>query len=657
VNQSANAEPKYGFERITPEQLRATTKRLQLSVESEIDNPYRVQFRKMSSTFGEWMMRMTMTGGSPKAVPAGLELKRLNLLENMRPILAEGRRPLVVVDRSRVLGSLFAFGAFEARQLLCTPYIHFLGEEGHDAGGLLHDWADAVAIALASGTQPACVLVVSGCGDERLNGDYVVAGMVDNRPKYLKLSDGSCVVHYFAQRSVWRMAALGVGPRGSTVAMYESAEYDSAGCGLLCGAWKLALYVEGPAPCIRPSDLQCRGCEDSPIIVSGAGEAMINGEYRRHNFLGTKPVYKKIDDPSCTIFFDERSEEWRIYQKGFKNDITLYKNHSRSASVPCGEWQNSAEKSIEPVPETSIREFPPLFTEAPDGTLMPMPKDEQLPSDDPIWPLYFGVGRFLGIGLALGLPLPLSFNNVTLRLMLGQEISPEDIARLDPQFYNTRLGAVLKPGGLQALEEALGEPPTFISAPTAQRPEPKELVPGGAARRVDESNKGEYVRLLCEEYVCGGVRTDMKLMLEGFADIIEPGTLEALDISIADLSLLMCGLPSYDLNDWEKHTVYSEAVAEDEPTKAWFFSALARGDETMRGRVLHFVTGSSRVPVGGFVQMRPPFRIHVYSADGPHLPSAHACSNTLDLPRYEDAMELERQLLFAVENAGGFGFK
>jgi hypothetical protein len=80
--------------------------------------------------------------------------------------------------------------------------------------------------------------------------------------------------------------------------------------------------------------------------------------------------------------------------------------------------------------------------------------------------------------------------------------------------------------------------------------------------------------------------------------------------------------------------------------------------------VLEFVTGSSKVPVGGFSQLprpydsRPPFIIKKRLEDvgKDYLPIAHTCFNTIELPDYESYEELREKLVKAMDFSRGFGF-
>lgn len=74
-----------------------------------------------------------------------------------------------------------------------------------------------------------------------------------------------------------------------------------------------------------------------------------------------------------------------------------------------------------------------------------------------------------------------------------------------------------------------------------------------------------------------------------------------------------------------------------------------------------FVTGTSKVPLGGFKALRGqrgPQRFTIQKVPARHdsLPASHTCFNTLDLPSYTDAEVLRDKLLIAIREGGeGFG--
>ncbi|KAH0619734.1 hypothetical protein JD844_000678 [Phrynosoma platyrhinos] len=82
-------------------------------------------------------------------------------------------------------------------------------------------------------------------------------------------------------------------------------------------------------------------------------------------------------------------------------------------------------------------------------------------------------------------------------------------------------------------------------------------------------------------------------------------------------------------------------------------------DNEKRIRLLQFVTGTCRLPVGGFAEL--------IGSNGPQkfcidkvgketwLPRSHTCFNRLDLPPYKSYEQLKEKLLYAIEETEGFG--
>ena len=82
-------------------------------------------------------------------------------------------------------------------------------------------------------------------------------------------------------------------------------------------------------------------------------------------------------------------------------------------------------------------------------------------------------------------------------------------------------------------------------------------------------------------------------------------------------------------------------------------------DHEKRSRLLQFVCGTCRVPVGGFAELMGSngaqrFCIEKVGKDS-WLPRSHTCFNRLDLPPYKSYEQLVEKLTFAIEETEGFG--
>lgn len=150
----------------------------------------------------------------------------------------------------------------------------------------------------------------------------------------------------------------------------------------------------------------------------------------------------------------------------------------------------------------------------------------------------------------------------------------------------------------------------------------------------------------------------------GFSEFIPPDLISVFDPQ--ELELLLGGIATLDLVDWKAHTEYRNVKVND-PIIAWFWEIVQEWEEEKRARLVQFVTGTSRVPVGGFRDLQGsdgPRRFTIEKlcntgivskgGDREMLPKSHTCFNRLDLPGYKSKQVMERKLSMAVEETMGF---
>jgi len=237
---------------------------------------------------------------------------------------------------------------------------------------------------------------------------------------------------------------------------------------------------------------------------------------------------------------------------------------------------------------------------------------------------------------------------------LNMPVGPVDVQQLDPEFYRFRILPLCKPEGVKELEESLGTPLTFMSAETEHASE-EELCPGGSAMRVTEENKQEYLKLLCQHHLCGGMQEQINVFLKGFWDIFPKDLLQRADMTHCELAMLISGCPSLDVSDWRAHTTVISWHAGSAQVVEWFWEVIGDMPSDARAKLLYFVTGSSRLPAAGFGGLVPHFSISL-GGDTALLPQAHTCTNTLNLPLYLSKESLAEKLEIALANGQGFGF-
>jgi hypothetical protein len=68
------------------------------------------------------------------------------------------------------------------------------------------------------------------------------------------------------------------------------------------------------------------------------------------------------------------------------------------------------------------------------------------------------------------------------------------------------------------------------------------------------------------------------------------------------LELLLCGISKIDILDWERNTIYKN-YTETAKQIQWFWQFVREITDEQRARLLQFVTGTCRVPIGGFSEL------------------------------------------------------
>eukprot|EP00592_Proboscia_alata_P014440 CAMPEP_0194393738 /NCGR_PEP_ID=MMETSP0174-20130528/123464_1 /TAXON_ID=216777 /ORGANISM="Proboscia alata, Strain PI-D3" /LENGTH=763 /DNA_ID=CAMNT_0039189457 /DNA_START=265 /DNA_END=2553 /DNA_ORIENTATION=- len=129
-----------------------------------------------------------------------------------------------------------------------------------------------------------------------------------------------------------------------------------------------------------------------------------------------------------------------------------------------------------------------------------------------------------------------------------------------------------------------------------------ELVKNGADIDVTNDNLPEYLECRLKYWMVGRVRPQLTELLLGFFDVIPEPLLTVFDFQ--ELELVMCGMPTIDMDDWKAHTEYSghyEDEGEDHQVVQWFWEVVSDVfDMEYKARLLQFVTGTAGVPARGF---------------------------------------------------------
>ncbi|ETW18996.1 hypothetical protein PFFVO_02203, partial [Plasmodium falciparum Vietnam Oak-Knoll (FVO)] len=263
------------------------------------------------------------------------------------------------------------------------------------------------------------------------------------------------------------------------------------------------------------------------------------------------------------------------------------------------------------------------------------------------------VGKFIAKAIYDGQVIDAYFCRSFYKHMLGRKILPADAESVDPEFYNSLIKI-----SEYKLEDLNLEINFSTEIDEFGKTKVIDLIPNGRNIPVTDENKHKYIELLCELKVTNSIKEQLEAFMDGFKELIQPKLISIFDDK--ELELLISGIPTIDLNDLKENVEYHNYTANSIQI-IWLWDVLQEFDENKKASFLQFVTGTSRVPLGGFknlMGMRGAQKMIIYKAYGEdRLPTAHTCFNQLDLPEYSSKELLKSKLIRAImEGKEGFGF-
>ncbi|XP_027883797.1 NEDD4-like E3 ubiquitin-protein ligase WWP2 isoform X2 [Xiphophorus couchianus] len=261
------------------------------------------------------------------------------------------------------------------------------------------------------------------------------------------------------------------------------------------------------------------------------------------------------------------------------------------------------------------------------------------------------IGRFIAMALYHGKFIDTGFTLPFYKRMLDKKPTLKDLESIDPEFYNSIMW--VKENNLEecGVELYFAQDMEILGKVSSHA-----LKEGGEDELVTEENKEEYISLLTDWRFTRGVEEQTKAFLDGFNEVVPLEWLRYFDEK--ELELMLCGMQEIDLADWQKNAIYRHYTKNSKQIH-WFWQVVKEMDSEKRIRLLQFVTGTCRLPVGGFTEL--------IGSNGPQkfcidrvgketwLPRSHTCFNRLDLPPYRSLEQLREKLLYAIEETEGFG--
>ena len=229
------------------------------------------------------------------------------------------------------------------------------------------------------------------------------------------------------------------------------------------------------------------------------------------------------------------------------------------------------------------------------------------------------------------------------RQILHQSIKLRDVEEYDNEIYKS----------FQDILDNDVEPYELYFSIEIETDNGSQTVPlknDGDMIKVTNENKFEYITLYSEYFLEKSIEKQIKAFVEGFNSLIPHEEIRL--FSAIELDLLICGIQTIDIDDLKMNIVYESPYYEDHHIVKMFFNVISKWNNDDLSRLVYFITGSSKVPINGFVEYKnkgKPIRI-APGGDGDHLCVAHTCYNILNVPEYQNENQMNDKLLYSMQH-------
>lgn len=184
-----------------------------------------------------------------------------------------------------------------------------------------------------------------------------------------------------------------------------------------------------------------------------------------------------------------------------------------------------------------------------------------------------------------------------------------------------------------------------------------KLVKNGSFIPVTRKNVREYAALVARTILCNGIELQVQSIQSGFAQLLPSKVLGFFLVSELD------ALFGHANENWSMDVLKACIEADhgyscESPAVLNFLSILHEFSKVERRQFLQFLTGSPRLPVGGFSSLHPKLTIvkkyveQGSTIDG-QLPSVMTCANYLKLPDYSLRSLMKLKIIQAMREGSG----
>ena len=245
------------------------------------------------------------------------------------------------------------------------------------------------------------------------------------------------------------------------------------------------------------------------------------------------------------------------------------------------------------------------------------------------------LGKLFALVLLNNMTVEPVFPSIFYKLLLCKKATFDDLQAFDAGLYKQ----------LVCLKEDMDLNFT-IDIDNFGNVETVELIENGCKVQVTAENLREYIELYSDFLLNKLSAEAMNLIRKGFYEIIDENDLAL--FSAEEFEKVMVGDSKVKFEELRNGCQYKGYKKESNYIGQFWEIVLGLNEENKK-KFLKFISGSSRIPVGGMT-------ITIFHTDEKNkLPSSSTCSNYLILPKYDSVEILKEKLELAIQNCEGFG--
>ncbi|XP_075057981.1 putative E3 ubiquitin-protein ligase HERC6 isoform X2 [Mixophyes fleayi] len=255
---------------------------------------------------------------------------------------------------------------------------------------------------------------------------------------------------------------------------------------------------------------------------------------------------------------------------------------------------------------------------------------------------YYYYGIMCGLAMFNQMVMYLPFPLALFKKLLGKKTTLDDLKDLQPTMGRSMQILLTTENDVESLE---------LYFTLTWENKTIELIPNGAAERVTNLNKHDYVNK-CIDYIFNtSVAETFEEFRKGLHKVCDKDVLSFFQPN--ELMYLVAGHPNYNWTVFEQNTNYIGKYSRNHPTITMFWKVFHKLPLDKKKGFLYFLTGNDKIPVFGIEKTI----MKISSFGVPHetyLPEAQTCTQLLLLPEYSKIEVLRNKLILAIENNKGF---